>query len=109
MKGTETFEEKISTSRDTRLLCPPGRFSIVVRWKHVPTPFKINLVVGDFFESHSTLLSTSTYADELITWLQSKSQVLALLCGKCRELRLNVASVLRAVITRWTAHYLAYH
>ena len=82
---------------------------IAVESKHFPTTSKINLVVGDFFKSHSTLLSTSTHADELITWLRSKSQVLALLRGKCHELRLNVASVLRAVITRWTAHYLAYH
>ena len=70
--------------------------------------FKINLVVGDFFKSHSTLLATSTLADELITWLWSKSQILALLRGKCRELALGAASILRAVITRWTAHYLAY-
>ena len=50
----------------------------------------------------------STLADELITWLRSKSQILALLRGKCRELGLTGASILRAVITQWTAHYLAY-
>ena len=69
---------------------------------------KINLVVGDFFKSSSSIIPTSNDADELITWLRSKSQLLSLLRDKCRELRISAASVVRAVITRWTAHYLAY-
>ena len=69
---------------------------------------QINLVVGDFFKSNSAIVPISTTADELITWLRSKSQILAQLREKCRELRLNAVSVIRAVLTRWTAHYLAY-
>lgn len=37
-------------------------------------------------------------ATQLITWLRSKSRVLSYL----------PLSVLRAVLTRWTAHYMAY-
>lgn len=49
-------------------------------------------------------------ADDLITWLQSKTMMLALIHEACRTLEGNIpSSVIRAVITRWTAHYLAYH
>ena len=81
------------------------------------TPSQINLVVGDYFKSGSrTLLLTYTEkANELITWLRSKTQLLGIL----REIqaalhaanpgsRKEVLSVIRAVLTRWTAHYLAY-
>ena len=48
-------------------------------------------------------------ADNLITWLRSKTMVLALISEACHSLEGNVpSSVIRAVITRWTAHYLAY-
>jgi hypothetical protein len=66
---------------------------------------QINLVVGDLFKSNSSLLSESASADELITWLQSKSQLLR---DQYQELRLGTTSVIRAVITQWTTHYLAY-
>ena len=49
-------------------------------------------------------------ADDLITWLRSKTMVLALICDACRMLDGNIpSSVIHAVITRWTAHYLAYN
>lgn len=76
--------------------------------RHFLTAVQINLVVGDLFKSNSSLLPVSASADELITWLRSKSQILALLREKCRELNVSATSVIRAVITRWTAHYLAY-
>ena len=48
-------------------------------------------------------------ADELITWLRSKTTVMALISEACKSLEGNIpSSVIRAVITRWTAHYLAY-
>jgi len=48
-------------------------------------------------------------ADELITWLRSKTSLLALISEACNKLEGNIpSSVIRAVITRWTAHYLAY-
>jgi hypothetical protein len=56
------------------------------------------LVVGDIFSSDSDLLEYTDLAAELITWLRSKTYVL----GKLS------AAVLRAVLTRWTAHYSAY-
>lgn len=47
-------------------------------------------------------------AQELITWLRSKTQVLALL----REIQMatigRTVAILRAVLTRWLSHYLAY-
>lgn len=47
-------------------------------------------------------------ANELITWLRSKTIVLALI----RDIQVNTGSallaVIRAVLTRWTAHYQSY-
>lgn len=59
---------------------------------------KINLVVGDYFKSGSDVLIYTDFATQLITWLRSKTRILAHL----------PLSVLRAVLTRWTAHYVAY-
>ena len=111
LKGKKAPESQASPSCNTRLLCTPGE------WFDWTSPsdghtesdnFQINLIVGDFFKSTSTLIPTSASTDKLITWLRSKSQVLALLCDKCRDLKLHTSSIIQAVITRWTAHYLAY-
>ena len=59
---------------------------------------KINLIVGDYFKSGSNVLKYTDLATQLITWLRSKTRILAHL----------PLSVLRAVLTRWTAHYVAY-
>lgn len=56
------------------------------------------MVVGDVFNLDSDLLEYSDLAAELITWLRSKTFIL----GKLPY------AVLRAVLTRWTAHYNAY-
>ena len=56
------------------------------------------MVVGDFFKSRSILLQFTEMATELIAWLRSKTRVLGHLTH----------SVLRAVLTRWTSHYMAY-
>lgn len=72
--------------------------------------YKINLVVGDYFKSETSVLVFADQATELIAWLRSKTQVLALL----REVQarfgdgIAVKAVIRAVLTRWTAHYQAY-
>lgn len=55
-------------------------------------------MVGDFFKSDSTLLEWAELASQLITWLRSKTRILSFL----------PLAVLRAVLTRWTAHYQAY-
>lgn len=70
---------------------------------------QVNLVVGDYFKKCGPHLSdTSALADKLITWLRSKTFVL----GKLRELQEELnhlpLSIIRAAITRWIAHYLAY-
>lgn len=65
---------------------------------HLPNVYKINLIVGDFFKSNSELLEYSEMAVKLIGWLRRKNGVLASLS----------LAVIRAVLTRWTAHYQAY-
>lgn len=71
--------------------------------------YKINLVVGDYFKSKASVLEYADCATELIAWLRNKTQVLALL----QEVQVTlgdtaVKAVIRAVLTRWTAHYQAY-
>ncbi|KZP34710.1 hypothetical protein FIBSPDRAFT_971865, partial [Athelia psychrophila] len=66
------------------------------------------LVVGDYFKSDTDVLDYTDMANELITWLRSKTIVLALI----RDIQVNTGSalvaVIRAVLTRWTAHYQSY-
>ena len=65
--------------------------------------------MGDFLKSEAEFLPFTNKATELIGWLQGKTYVLALL----QEVQLtnsqHVLAVICAVLTRWTAHYLAYH
>jgi hypothetical protein len=70
--------------------------------------YKWNLIVGDLFKVKDDYGVYGDMAQELITWLHSKTQVLAIL----REIQMatigkNLA-VLRAVLTHWLSHYLAY-
>ncbi|KAJ7358553.1 hypothetical protein DFH08DRAFT_686886, partial [Mycena albidolilacea] len=53
-------------------------------------------------------LKYSKQATELITWLHSKTFVLALIRQIQVENGSNPLTIIRAVLTRWTAHYLAY-
>ena len=78
---------------------------------------KINLVIGDYFESSGAeiYLGYSTKASELITWLRSKTLVLAALRDIQHALNSTgtshprrVLTIIRPVLTRWTAHYLAF-
>lgn len=64
--------------------------------------------MGDLFKAKDDYGQYGDLAQELITWLRSKTHVLALL----RELQLSTIgktlSIIRAVLTRWLSHYLAY-
>ncbi|KAH7919498.1 hypothetical protein BV22DRAFT_1090514, partial [Leucogyrophana mollusca] len=76
---------------------------------------QINLIVGDYFKAPVVTIykDYTKKATELITWLRSKTIVLSLL--RDIQVALNqsaqrhrVLSVIRAVLTRWTAHFLAF-
>lgn len=70
---------------------------------------QINLIVGDYFKKCGPIFSDiSACADQLITWLRSKTFVLGKLREIQEELHQSPLSVIRAAITRWIAHYLAY-
>jgi hypothetical protein len=72
-------------------------------------PSKVNLVVRDYFKSDASTLEFTDHATELIAWLCSKTQVLGLMRDVQRQLSDEaVKAVIRAIITRWTAHYQAY-
>jgi hypothetical protein len=68
----------------------------------------VNLVVGDYFWSLINVLLYTEIANELITWLQSKTLILALLRKAQLDTMLTALAVIQAVLTRWTAHYQAY-
>ncbi|KAJ7111680.1 hypothetical protein C8R44DRAFT_882747 [Mycena epipterygia] len=69
---------------------------------------QINLIVGDYFKVDKGFLKFSKQATELITWLRSKTYVLALIRKMQVENGRSAVSIIRAVLTSWTAHYLAY-
>ncbi|KAG2160125.1 uncharacterized protein EDB93DRAFT_1074526, partial [Suillus bovinus] len=75
------------------------------------------LIVGDYFKSSggTVYLGYSKKASDLISWLRSKTLVLATLrdiqvaLNSTNSSRPNrVLTVIRAVLTRWTVHYLAF-
>ena len=71
---------------------------------------KINLIVGIYFKTAGTwYIRYSKLADEVITWIHSKTLMHCHL--KQKHVALNSGqglSVFHAVITCWTAHYLSY-
>jgi len=70
---------------------------------------QVNLVVGDYFRLPIDVLQYMDIANKLITWLQSKTIVLALLRKAQLDTRVTALAVIRAVLTWWTAHYRAYN
>jgi len=64
--------------------------------------------VGDYFKADSPLLRYTDKASELITWLRSKTLVLGLLAKNQKETGSSTLAILRAILTRWTAHLRAY-
>jgi hypothetical protein len=69
---------------------------------------KINLIVGDYFSIQTIYVKHSKSACELIAWLRSKTYILAQLREIQTQSGQRARSVIRAVLTRWTAHYLAF-
>ena len=69
---------------------------------------QINLIVGDYFKAETSFTMYSKVAGELISWLRSKTYILALLREAQLEFNLPILTIIRAVLTRWTAHYLAF-
>ena len=65
-------------------------------------------MVGNYLACETIFITISRDASELITWLRSKTFVLALIRETQTSLRKTAFAVLRIVITRWTAHFLAY-
>ena len=73
------------------------------------SPLQNNLIVGNSFRRDAEFLQYADEATELIDWLRGQTYVLALLRNVQQTNCLHVFAVLRAVLTRWTAHYdLAY-
>ena len=64
--------------------------------------------MGDFFRSNAEFLQYTNKEMELIGWLQGKTYVLALLHDVQLTNSLYILAVIHAVLTYWTAHYLAY-
>lgn len=70
---------------------------------------QINLIVGDYFKANSAgFLVSAAKANELITWLWSKTAVLGLIRQALVTNGRQPLSVIQPVPTRWTAFYLAY-
>lgn len=112
------YSTRLSLAGNARLLCTSGLFQslrLSVSWPDTIIPTQINLIVGDYFKVVSGVFTTYTKkATKLIAWLRSKSRVLTLLHEIQRGIclmngsNIKILSVIRAVITRWTAHYLAF-
>ncbi|KAF9041599.1 ribonuclease H-like domain-containing protein [Panaeolus papilionaceus] len=77
--------------------------------KTLERDWEINLIVGDYFKTNEVdFLRYATKANELITWIRSKTALIGLI-KKYRESRnKQLLSVIRPVPTRWTAFFLAY-
>ncbi|KAI0310539.1 hypothetical protein OF83DRAFT_1070358 [Amylostereum chailletii] len=69
---------------------------------------QINLVVGDYFKSDASVLAYTDVATELITWLRSRTILINTIQDQHKAIHGFALAVIRAVLTRWTAHYLAY-
>lgn len=67
-------------------------------------------MVRDYFKSKAEILVYADEASDLITWLCSKTLILALLREVQQALpgNKNIKAVIRAVLTRWTMHYQAF-
>lgn len=99
-----------------RILCAPTvsrtrfvkSFFPILDYTENTNVLKVNLVVGDYFKVETIYVAHSKLACELIGWLRSKTYVLAHL----REVQVQSGrqplTVIRAVLTRWMAHYLAF-
>jgi hypothetical protein len=69
---------------------------------------KVSLIVGDYFKVETVYIKHSKMACDLISWLHSKTYVLARLRDVQTQSRRSPLTVIHAVLTRWTVHYLAF-
>jgi hypothetical protein len=69
---------------------------------------QINLVVGDYFKRGCAMLHETDQAEELITWMRSKTMFLGLLNEEQTKQNKTPTTIIRPVLTRWTAHLRAY-
>ena len=67
-----------------------------------------NLIIGDLFKVKDDYGKYGDMAQELITWLRSKTQVLALLRDIQMATMGKTLAIIQAVLTQWISHYLAY-
>ncbi|KAI0087465.1 hypothetical protein BDY19DRAFT_893021, partial [Irpex rosettiformis] len=68
------------------------------------------LIIGNYFKCNADILIYTSHAEQVIGWLRSKTYILACL-RNLQELAnpgVPPKSVMRAVLTRWTSHFLAY-
>ncbi|KAH8107176.1 hypothetical protein BXZ70DRAFT_885183, partial [Cristinia sonorae] len=66
------------------------------------------LIVGDYFKAKSDALEYSEQAADMISWLRSRTIILALLRQIQNSIGTTPLTILRAVLTRWTSHLRAY-
>ncbi|XP_006460996.1 hypothetical protein AGABI2DRAFT_70302, partial [Agaricus bisporus var. bisporus H97] len=69
---------------------------------------QINLIVGDYLKSNNGLLNCIDQAHDLISWLRSKTLILALIRDAQSASHQPTTSVIRPVLTRWTSHLRAF-
>lgn len=91
------------------LPCYAHQVISILRILSMLTYFKQNLIVGDYFKATgAAFLSVATLANDLISWLRSKPQVLGLIKQIATQRSEAALSIMRAVPTRWTAFHLAF-
>lgn len=66
------------------------------------------MIVGDYFKAEDVLLEFATQACELITWLRSKVAFLGKISELYKRSHGRAKTVIRAVLTRWTSHFLSF-
>ncbi|KAF5350685.1 hypothetical protein D9756_008505 [Leucocoprinus leucothites] len=69
---------------------------------------QINLVVGDYFKHGCDFLEYTDMAESLITWIRSKTMLLGLIQEEQIRQNKRPTTIIRPVLTHWTAHLRAY-
>ncbi|KAF5353370.1 hypothetical protein D9756_007868 [Leucocoprinus leucothites] len=69
---------------------------------------QINLVVSDYFKCGCDFLEYTDMAKSLITWIQSRTMLLGLIQEEQIRQNKRPTTIIRPVLTRWTAHLHAY-
>ncbi|KAG0702163.1 hypothetical protein DFH29DRAFT_805286, partial [Suillus ampliporus] len=69
---------------------------------------QFNLIVRNLFKAKDDYGQYGDLAQELITWLHSKTHVLALLHELQMSTIRKTLAIIHAVLTQWLSHYLVY-